>query len=160
MPVIQRACTNKTQAHIQDTQEYTLMNTCTVSQLSPLPQSRKQHEQVPTHFEGTAAAFLYAWKQGVALAGPTFFGDGTQVGLNNANCRWDLRPNLLMINNAISVLSDNERIFLAALVSFYDTEAGGALLNQVGVRGLADFGVLDPERRDVIASLVIHHHGW
>ncbi|TPG90335.1 hypothetical protein EAH72_29480 [Pseudomonas caspiana] len=136
------------------------MNTCTVSQLPPLSHSRKHHEEVPASFEGTAAAFLYAWKQGVALAGPTYFGDGTQISLNNATCRWDLRPNLLMINNAINVLSTNERVFLAALVSFYDTDEGGVLLKQVGVRGLADLGVLDPERRDVIASLVMHHHGW
>lgn len=136
------------------------MNTCIVSQVSTLPTSHRKHEQIPTNCEGTAAAFLFAWKQGVTLAGPTFFGDGTRIGLNNATCRWDLRPDLRTINNAISVLSDNERIFLAALVSFYDTEAGGALLNQVGVKGLADLGVLDPERRDVIASLVMHHHGW
>lgn len=136
------------------------MNTCTVSQLPSHPQSREQYEQVPASFQDTAAAFLYAWKQGVALAGPTYFGNGTQIGLNNATCRWDLRPNLLMINNAIDVLSSNERVFLAALVSFYDAHEGSVLLKQVGIRGLADLGVLDPERRDVIASLVMHHHGW
>ncbi|MDR6610545.1 hypothetical protein [Pseudomonas synxantha] len=136
------------------------MNPCAVSQLSPLNQSHKQYGQVPDKFEGTAATFLYAWKQGVALAGPTYFGDGTHMGLNHANCRWDLRPDLLMINNAINVLSDNERIFLAALVSFYDTDEGSVLLKQAGVRGLADLGVLDPERRAVISSLVLHHHGW
>ncbi|MHC8334091.1 hypothetical protein [Pseudomonas sp. LB3P25] len=136
------------------------MTTCTISQLPPLSPSRKHHEEVPASFEGTAAAFLYAWKQGVAIAGPTFFGDGTQTGLNRATCRWDLRPNLRTINSAISILSDNERVFLAALVSFYDADEGSALLKQVGIRGFADLVVLDPERRDVIASLVMHHHGW
>jgi hypothetical protein len=135
------------------------MKTSTVSQLSPLPQPTEQFDQ-SQDFDNTAAAFLYAWKQGVALAGPTYFGDGTQIGLNNATCRWELRPDLLMINNAISVLSVNERIFLAALVSFYDTEVGSVLLKQVGVRGLADLGLLDLERRDVIASLIMDYHGW
>lgn len=135
------------------------MKNSTASQLSSL----SQHTpiiQPPINFDSTAAAFLFAWKQGVSLAGPTYFGDGTKTGFDKSNCRWDLRPNLLMINNAIDVLSTNERIFLAALVSFYDTEEGSALLNRVGIRGLADLGLLDLERRDVIASLIMHYHGW
>jgi hypothetical protein len=136
------------------------MNTCAVSRLISPSLSHNPNEQFEPHVEGTAAAFLYAWKQGIALAGSTYFGDGTQIGLNKADSRWDLRPNLLLIKNSISVLSVNECAFLAAMVSFYNCDEGNALLKQVGVRGLADLGALDSMRRDVIASLVRHNHSW
>ncbi|MGF6513081.1 hypothetical protein ABH912_000547 [Pseudomonas sp. BT76 TE3572] len=137
------------------------MKTSPVSQLSSLPASGfKQTDQAQVDFESTSAAFLYAWKQGVALAGPTYFGDCTKNSVENAKCRWDLRPDLLMINHSFHVLSTNERIFLAAMVSFYDTYEGSALFKHVGFLGFANLGPLDQARRDVIASLIMHFHSW
>lgn len=136
------------------------MKTSIVSQLSSLPVSSYKQTDQAQDLASTSAAFLYAWKQGVALAGPTYFGDCTKNSVQHAKCRCDLRPNLLVINHTFQVLSTNERIFLAAMVSFYDLVEGNALLNQVGFLGLANLGPLDQERRDVIASLVMHYHGW
>ena len=51
-------------------------------------------------------------------------------------------------------------MFLSAMVSFYNTDEGGALLKRCQFEGLADLGGLDLERRKVIADLLLHYHGW
>ncbi|MFW0887943.1 UNVERIFIED_CONTAM: hypothetical protein MKS84_14735 [Pseudomonas sp. JL1] len=135
------------------------MKNSTVTQFSSLSQASPV-DYLPADASNTAAAFFFAWKQGVALAGYNYFGDGSKAGFNKANCRWDLRPILRMIDKNFEVLSTHERIFLAALVSFHDTGKGADLLKQSGVKGLADLGLLEPEQRDVIASLIMHYHGW
>lgn len=112
------------------------------------------------HFSKAPQAFFHAWKRGVELVGPTLFGDGTQAGLDRAVDKWDLRPNVEAIRDVIGVMSSGEKVFLAALVSFYNAEDGGALLKRVGVNGLADLSGLDLERRQVIAALILHYTGW
>ena len=105
-------------------------------------------------------AFFDAWKHGVELAGVRFFGQGTREAFDLALNKWDLCPNVPLIRVAIGPMSPGEKIFLAAMVSFYDAHDGGALLQRVGVQGLSDLGGLDAERREVIASLLVHYHGW
>lgn len=112
------------------------------------------------HFADAAATFLRAWKQGVELAGVRFFGNGTRQDLDAARRKWDLCPNLTLINDAINVMSHGEAIFLASLVSFYDSEDGGRLLRHAGVDGLADLGRLDLKRRAIISSLLLSYTGW
>ena len=112
------------------------------------------------HFTDAPAAFLRAWKQGVELAGVRFFGNGTRRDLDVATRKWDLCPNLTLIDNAINVMSPGEAIFLASLVSFYDSEDGGRLLRRVGVDGLSDLGRLDLKHRTIIADLLLHYTGW
>jgi hypothetical protein len=115
---------------------------------------------VEAHFAQAPYTFFQAWKRGVELVGPELFGDGTPQGLDAAVCKWDLRPNLADINQAIGPLSSGEKVFLAAMTSFYNAEKGGTLLKRVGVHGLADLGGLDLERRKVIATLILNYHGW
>ena len=112
------------------------------------------------HFAAAPKAFLQAWKRGVRLAGPQWFGDGTPEGLNQARDKWDLCPDVPRISKALSVLSGGERMFLAAMVSFYNERKGGTLLKRCGFHGLADFGGLDMERRGVLADLLLHYGGW
>jgi len=71
-----------------------------------------------------------------------------------------LRPNLRVISTLFEVLTHQERVFLAALVSFFDTDIGSDLLKQSGVKGLSDLGVLNVEQRDVLAALILHNHAW
>ena len=114
-----------------------------------------------THFVGAPDAFLRAWKQGVELAGTRFFGHGTRESLDLATRKWDLCPNVTLIHGAVNVLSHGEAIFLASLVSFYDSEDGGRLLRHVGVDGFADVArLLDLKRRTVIADLILNYTGW
>ena len=106
------------------------------------------------HFSAAPQAFFEAWKRGVEIAGPQWFGDGTREGLNQAKSKWDLRPDMLRLNDALGVLSSGERMFLSAMVSFYNAREGGAMLKRCHFNGLSDFDGLDLPRRQVIANLL------
>lgn len=112
------------------------------------------------HFTQAPEAFFQAWKRGVKLAGPQWFGNGSRQGLQDATSKWDLRPNMLLLNDALGVLSSGQRMFLSAMVSFYNAAEGAAMLRRCGFEGLSDLGNLDLERRQVIADLVLNYHGW
>lgn len=112
------------------------------------------------HFSKAPQAFFHAWKRGVELVGPGLFSNGTQECLNLAVDKWDLCPNVAVIKKTIGAMSSGERVFLAAMVSFYNSKDGGALLKRVGVHGLADLGGLDIERRKIIAALILNYTGW
>ena len=111
-------------------------------------------------FAAAPQAFFEAWKRGVEIAGPEWFGDGTREGLNQANTKWDLRPDMLRLNDALGVLSSGERMFLSAMVSFYNAREGAAMLRRCGFEGLSDLGGLDLERRQVISDLMLNYTGW
>lgn len=130
-----------------------------MSQLLP-KEVVNQIAQEQRHFAAAPDAFLQAWKRGVQLAGPQWFGDGTPEGLNLARDKWDLCPDVSRISKAIGVLSAGERMFLAAMVSFYNERKGGAFLKRCEFHGLADFGGLDLQRRKVIADLLLNYSGW
>ncbi|MGE6523680.1 hypothetical protein ACQKEQ_30955, partial [Pseudomonas aeruginosa] len=66
------------------------------------------------HFDAAPQAFFEAWKRGAQIAGHEWFGDGTREGLQRATTKWDLRPNMLMLNDALGVLSSGQRMFLSA----------------------------------------------
>lgn len=112
------------------------------------------------HFAQAPEAFFQAWKRGVQIAGYQWFGDGTREGFARAKTKWELRPDLLVLNDALGVLSSGERMFLSAMVSIYNAPEGGAMLKRCGYEGLSDLGGLDLERRRVIADLVLHYNGW
>lgn len=112
------------------------------------------------HFAAAPATFFHAWKRGVALAGTHLFGNGTHAELDHAASVWDLRPKVQLIEHAIGVMSSGQKVFIAALVSFYNAEDGGRLFERIGVRGLADLGGLDLKRRAVIAALILNYSGW
>lgn len=112
------------------------------------------------HFEHAPRAFFQAWKRGAEIAGAEWFGNGTPEGLQQATSKWDLRPNILILNDALGVLSSGQRMFLSAMVSFYNAREGGAMLKRCGFEGLSDLGGLDLERRRVIADLVLNYNGW
>ncbi|EZQ20264.1 hypothetical protein CF98_07705 [Halopseudomonas bauzanensis] len=112
------------------------------------------------HFVSAPHVFLQAWKRGVAIVGPKWFGDGTEAGLRAATKKWDLCPNLWLLNDALAVLSGGQGLFLSAMVSFYNAEEGAVMLKQCGFEGLADLGRLDQVRRQVIADLVLNYSGW
>lgn len=112
------------------------------------------------HFAAAPAAFFQAWKRGAEIAGAEWFGDGSHQGLQRATSKWNLRPNLLILNDALGVLSGGQRLFLSAMVSFYNAREGAAMLKRCGFEGLSDLGGLDLERRQVIAELVLNYSGW
>lgn len=112
------------------------------------------------HFACASDAFFQAWKRGAEIAGAQWFGDGTREGLNRAADIWDLRPGMHELNDALGVMSSGQRMFLAAMVSFYNAGEGTAMLRHCGFEGLADLGCLDLQRRQVISDLVLNYTGW
>lgn len=112
------------------------------------------------HFADAPQAFFEAWRRGAEIAGPEWFGDGTPKGLQRATSKWDLRPKVLLLNDALDVLSGGQRMFLSVMVSFYNAREGGAMLARCGFEGLSDLGGLDLARRKVIADLVLNYNGW
>ncbi|MGK8436741.1 hypothetical protein ACRS3X_05195 [Ectopseudomonas hydrolytica] len=112
------------------------------------------------HFAQAPEAFFKAWMRGAEIAGAEWFGDGTTEGLRRATSKWDLRPNMVRLNEALGVLSGGQRMFLSAMVSFYNSREGGAMLKRCQFEGFADFGGLDLQRRRVIADLMLHYNGW
>ncbi|OWB27307.1 hypothetical protein ACQR5S_20150 [Xanthomonas oryzae pv. oryzicola] len=124
------------------------------------PEIVEQLVQEQRHFTAASEAFFQAWKRGAEIAGHEWFGDGTQEGLQQATSKWELRPNLLAVGDALGVLSGGQRMFLSAMVSFYDAREGAAMLRRCRFEGLADFGGLDLPRRQVLADLVLNYVGW
>lgn len=112
------------------------------------------------HFAHATQAFFEAWKRGVVLAGYQWFGDGRIETLERATTKWILRPNVQRIKDAFGVLSGGQQMFVAAMVSFYNTQEGAALLRHCGFEGLSDLGGMDLEHRQVIADLVLHYNRW
>ena len=107
--------------------------------------------------------FLDAWIRGVKLAGPALFGDGGDPEL--ARTKWDLRPNLEMVDNAIGNMSGGEAVFLAAMYCFFsDTDGAPMLQRAYGVRRPVAIGTIaariDDERRGIIADLFMSYRGW
>jgi len=125
----------------------------TLDRSSILRQTRFEED----HYTNSPHAFFSAWKRGAALAGPRLFGQPTHSDLEKAVSVWELRPDLQLISDSISPMTRNERSFLAAMVSIYNSQDGGRLLQRVGVHGLADLGGLDLQRRTVIAALILHY---
>lgn len=80
------------------------------------------------YISNKALLFLETWKRSVQLIGIRYFGDGTEQGLHDAQCIWDLRPNIPLINQEIFSLDIEERKFLTFFVSMYDEHAAGNLI--------------------------------
>ncbi|HEV2682597.1 MAG TPA: hypothetical protein VGV14_19000 [Rhodanobacter sp.] len=112
------------------------------------------------HATQASAAFFNAWRHGATLAGPELFGDGTFDGPERARSKMDLRPNMLLLGDAIDRMSPARQIFLAAMISLYSAREGGALFRRIGFEGLAHLGRLDLERREVIATLIHYYDPW
>ena len=123
---------------------------------SALPDLINAHQQQALAPE----QFFQAWKKAILLAGPHYFGIECRSDINMARSKWDLCPDVPLIESAIGAMSHGEQVFIAALVSFYNDQTGGRLLRRVGVNGLADFGLLDSQRRTLLAHLLIHYSGW
>lgn len=106
------------------------------------------------------AEFFEAWQRGAEMAGQEYFGRGYTVP-SEVTSKWDVPPRVDDIDQALGLLSSGEAIFLAAMVSFYNSDTGGEMLKRLGVRGLSDISAgLDEPRRRVIADLLVTYPGW
>ena len=131
-----------------------------VSRLDVDSTTREKIRRELAHFSAAPIQFFNAWKRGVALAGPQYFGREPRADLDRATSKLDLVPKMTFIAQAIGGMSGGEKVFIAALTSFYNSEDGGGLMRRVGVNGFADLHNLDLQRRTVIADLLLNYSGW
>lgn len=111
--------------------------------------------------------FLIAWKRAVSMVGPEFFtvdpGYDAPATVEDATDRWQLIPEWDVVEHGIGRLSTSEKIFLAAICSFYNGDWGKELLDKHG-DGCESIGAvanrLDREQVAVITALMTHHIGW
>jgi len=109
--------------------------------------------------------FFASWKSAVALAGFEYFGDGTPTGCALATDKNQLRPRWDAIEAAFPSLTEAEQIFLANMLTFFNSERVGlpiskylATLPNVSVGHAA--ARLDQARRQALAQLLCAYEGW
>lgn len=105
------------------------------------------------------SAFADAWVRGIKIVGLRFF--RTARSPEDGSPVWRYCPDFDRINAEIDVLSTGEAVFLAAMCSFYNADAGAAMLRTLGADspgGVA--AALDEPRRRVIAELTVSYAGW
>jgi hypothetical protein len=105
-------------------------------------------------------AFFQWWKEGVALAGVNYFGDGTKENLEKAVDKNELRPIADKVEKALSTMGNGEAAFLTAMYCFFNDIRGAELCEKAGVKGFGDLISLDLERREVLAGLTVNYVGW
>jgi len=131
-----------------------------------LARMRKRREDAQAHYQQAPEAFLAAWLKGVKVIGEDWFTHNPQFSepassLDQVRDKWQAIPDYQLINERIGVLSGGEAALLAAMCSFYNSEWGGQLLQDLGIQGLADLSAkLDLPENRIVADLMINYTGW
>ena len=105
-------------------------------------------------------SFFDAWLRGVEIAGTNWF-KRDDWGASDVPSKWDYAPDHELIKDSLGVLSTGEAAFLAAMYSFYNSDAGSRMLDGLGLGSPgAVAAALDESRRRVIADLMLSYAGW
>lgn len=112
------------------------------------------------------AAFLWAWKRAVNLAGPNFFtaknGYKAPKNVDEATSKWQLIPDWEVIRASLRHLSHWEAYFLVSLYSFYNDEDAEILASEIHMPRTLNGCThgLDETRTGVLAHLMLSYRGW
>ncbi len=93
--------------------------------MSTEPELLEQVEISTGHSGSALELFGAAWIRAVGLAGPAYFRSGMRPAQDSVNTKWEPVPDVAHISHAIGAMSSGERVFIAALVSFYNSKEGG-----------------------------------
>ena len=104
--------------------------------------------------------FFKFWKKGVALAGVSLFGDGTEESFSKSTKKEDLAPVLRLVEEMFEDLDISETAFLASMYSFYNTYDAAKFFKAADLNTVCDLSVLDTKHREVIGALLINYSGW
>lgn len=131
---------------------------------------QEQRERYDAHYQVAEARFLETWIKGVKLVGEAYFEHKAPVygpdippaaSLDEVSNKWQVKPNYDLINKSIGVLSGGEAALLAVMCSFYNAEWGGKLMQDLGLRGMADVASkLDLDGREIVGVLLMYYGGW
>lgn len=119
-----------------------------------------ESQRVRAHYADAPARFLAAWKEAVKLAGPRFF-ECDAESVDAATDKWQLKPKWEEVDAFMGVGSTGERVFLAAVVSFYNNEWGQGHLEAAGWPNLAAVANrLDLRELEILTQLMLNYTGW
>ena len=135
-----------------------------------LARIRKERDVALAHSYEAPAKFVAAWVQGVKIIGQQYFeckkpmfGDvATEPKtLDHVTDKNQLVPNWELIEKNIYAISGGEAALLAVMCSFYNSEWGGKMMQELGLQGMADLSAkLDLKSNQVVADLLVSYTGW
>ena len=131
-----------------------------------LKRVRKEREETIIHGQEAPMKFLSAWVSGVHVIGEGYFTHNERFAdkapcLDKVMDKWQVIPNCGFIEENIGVLSGGEAKLLSVMCSFYNPEWGGKLMQDLGIKGMADIsGNLDLNCKKIVAALLLNYTGW
>ena len=104
-----------------------------------LARLKKQREESIAHGRIAPKRFLVAWKKAVELAGAQLFTNHHDYpavdSVNDVTDKWQLIPNYEAINEYMGYASTGERLFVAVLYSFYNSDEGANFFRNSVIEG-------------------------
>jgi len=126
---------------------------------------RENMEKVKRHYAAAPANFLQAWKEAVIKIGTGYFqtqrGYTMPIEAAAATDKWQLIPNIDAMENRLGLCSVGEGVFMAAVLSFYNSEISENFMHHYQMFGIGDVANrLDLDEADIISRLMLNHTGW
>lgn len=99
--------------------------------------------------------FVDAWRDAVALIGEQYF--MLRAPLHECIDKWQMEPKVDMIRSNLGVFSTGEKIFVQAVIQFYNDRA----LPRHDLPTMTDICTsLDAQRLKIVMRLMRHYGGW
>ncbi len=144
--------------------KYILKNDNKIDEVT-LTRLRKEREESLARQMVAPAKFLVTWKKAVDLAGARLFTNhrdhAAPTTTSEAVDKWQLIPNYEVINDYLGVASTGEALFITVLYSFYNSQEGEKMVQEMGYNGLGDIANrLEHDQLDIVTDLMRYHTGW
>lgn len=126
----------------------------------------KERDEAAAHSQAAPGLFLSAWIAGIRVVGENYFTHNPRFSepaksLNEVTDKWQVIPNNDLIEKSMGALSSGEAALLAVMCSFYNSEWGGQIMQDLGIHGLADVSArLDLKGNKIVAKLLLNYTGW
>jgi len=141
------------------------MNTTTEQKEEMINRLRANMKKVHEHYADAPTRFLDAWKEAVHKIGAEYFqtqrGYTIPMEASVATDKWQLIPNIEAMASRFASCSIGEGVFMAAVLSFYNSEISEPFMTEFGMCGIGDIsGRLDLDEIEIITRLMLNHTGW
>lgn len=126
---------------------------------------RENTKRINEHYAIAPGLFLEAWKEAVDKIGAGYFqcqsGYTIPMETSVATNKWQLIPNIYAMDQRLGTCSVGEGVFMAAVLSFYNSDTSEKFMHHFQMFGLGDIaGRLDLDELDIITRLMLNHTGW
>jgi len=104
--------------------------------------------------------FMEAWIAAVKMIGFSFF-HGPVNSPEEASHWRRLSPDLTLLRKSVANRCQQDAVFAAAVISFYNAEEGQKLLNKTGCHAFGSLAsLLNEKQRLIVATLFNNYTGW